>query len=116
SPTSEDVERQSSNEKYSQELKAANQILHNEIEKLESALRRAEHLEQQLTEKSTQCQSLTKDLAASRLQCEQLQSDLATATSEKHRLDGEVKELRGKLQSLDKVSARVSFLCDVCLL
>ncbi|XP_055862026.1 peripheral-type benzodiazepine receptor-associated protein 1-like isoform X4 [Biomphalaria glabrata] len=110
SPTSEDVERQSSNEKYSQELKAANQILHNEIEKLESALRRAEHLEQQLTEKSTQCQSLTKDLAASRLQCEQLQSDLATATSEKHRLDGEVRELRGKLQSLDKITEECNTL------
>ncbi|CAL1541474.1 unnamed protein product, partial [Lymnaea stagnalis] len=44
-PESDDVEHQfSTNDRHKHELEAANQILHNEIEKLESALKKAEHL------------------------------------------------------------------------
>ncbi|KAH9525756.1 hypothetical protein Btru_002276 [Bulinus truncatus] len=112
SPNVEESERQSSNDKYTQELKAANQILHNEIEKLESALRQTERLERQLTEKSLQCQSLSKELDSSRLQNQQLQADLVTVTSEKQKLDQEVWELRQRLHGLDKVHS----LIDRCRL
>ncbi|CAL1545027.1 unnamed protein product, partial [Lymnaea stagnalis] len=66
--------------------------------------------EEQLTEKSTQCQTLTKELAVSRKEKDQLQSQLELTSAQKDELASEVEDLRVKVKSLDEITEECNTL------
>ncbi|XP_059150404.1 peripheral-type benzodiazepine receptor-associated protein 1-like isoform X3 [Physella acuta] len=108
-PDTGDTPTQSS-DKHKQELEAANQILHHEIEKLEQALHKAESLEQQLTDKTNECQVLTRELTQSRRLTQQLQVELGQVTEEKKRLVTDVAELTAKVTSIGQITEECNTL------
>ncbi|GFN76851.1 hypothetical protein PoB_000335700 [Plakobranchus ocellatus] len=104
-------EQQAADQKHREELEAANQILHQEIEKLEAALHKAESIEQQLSEKTRECEALTSKLTSALQQKAGLEKQVITAQAKEASLKAEVNELKVKVQETAKVSLHVKKEC-----
>ncbi|XP_012940834.1 RIMS-binding protein 2 [Aplysia californica] len=106
----EAADQAASDQQYRGELEAANKILHGEIEKLEQALQKAGSLEQQLSDKASECSTLTSDLTQIREENQTLEQQIDTGDRRNRELEAQVQGLSEKVKGVEKITEECNTL------
>ncbi|XP_052800105.1 peripheral-type benzodiazepine receptor-associated protein 1-like isoform X4 [Mya arenaria] len=98
-----------SSERY-RELEDTNEVLKQEIAKLERAQSDTERLEIELTQKKLECERLNREVDEERVKSKNLEGKLVTSQREQTQLTNQVTGLQTRLVELEKVNEECSTL------
>nr|KAG5693022.1 hypothetical protein BaRGS_005646 [Batillaria attramentaria] len=88
--------------------KAANEILHKEIEKLENALRQAESAKEELSQKTDECGKLKKEVVQLKDLKADLEEELQSTSAKNAQFAVQVSDLENQLKELVRISISIS--------